>query len=586
MSVFRVHLIYLIGLVCWYVTVQQVSAISIDSDFSPDNSIIGQAAYDLIGSNGIFALPSGNLVIASPYWGGGRGAVTCLTRSEYSGGNIVISRKNSLTGDSPDDLVGWAVTVLSNGHYVVSSPSWDGASGDNLGAVTWVNGQTCIPYGESNRAVSVSASNSLIGTKKNDAIGYAVTALTNGNYVISSPAWDSPQTVGVGAATWANGATGLIGTITPENSLIGSSKYDYISGQGIVALSNGNYVVLSYLWNRDRLNNIVPRRADEIFWEDSGAATWGNGTTGIVGEVSIANSLVGARDEDYIGERVIALNDGNYVVVSRGWNRLQGAVTWANGTTGLTGEVSEANSVIGTSSGDGFGASPWDNVGYETVVWPDGSYAISDPEWDYNGVIDRGAVRFVEASPHLENLLNNHSFETEFSTSEPDWVGRNLLRWDKRVCDVSSAAVQGACIFQFYTTKPVSHPRKLIQTVEIPDNLSTGDELTLRAQVKAIDWRTGAHLIIRVRYADGTQQNASVAIPAGSYDYTELSTQIMLNQRPQTVSVIVKAGRTHGLLILDELVLQVTDDEARKTPSVRDGAFPLPLPSLPDGFRY
>ena len=88
---------------------------------TPTNSVIGGIANDQIGSNGTTVLPSGNLVIVSPNWDGGRGAVTCLTPAEVQGG-LVVSAANSLTGSATTDAVGFGgVTVLSNGNYVVRS---------------------------------------------------------------------------------------------------------------------------------------------------------------------------------------------------------------------------------------------------------------------------------------------------------------------------------------------------------------------------------------------------------------------------------------------------------------------------------
>ena len=70
--------------------------------------------------------------------------------------------------------------------------------------------------------------------------------------------------------------------------------------------------------------------------------TWGNGTTGVSGVVSAANSLVGSTASDLVGSTgVTALTNGNYVVVSRNWDNGSvvnaGAATWGNGTTGSAG---------------------------------------------------------------------------------------------------------------------------------------------------------------------------------------------------------------------------------------------------------
>src|SRR5206468_3357644 len=105
----------------------------------------------------------------------------------------------------------------------------------------------------------------------------------------------------------------------------------------VKTLSNGNYVVDSPLWNGNR-----------------GAATCGNGSTGVTGIVSEANSLVGGNPGDYAGavvthpyyflltSEVITLSNGNYVIASPHWSGNRGAVTWGNGSTGVSGTVSEA----------------------------------------------------------------------------------------------------------------------------------------------------------------------------------------------------------------------------------------------------
>src|SRR4030095_12306442 len=84
----------------------------------------------------------------------------------------------------------------------------------------------------------------------------------------------------VGAATWGNGTTGLTGTVSAANSLIGSKAGDNIGIGGAIALANGNYVVRSTGWDN---GSIV----------DAGALTWGSGTTGVTGTVSVANSMAG-----------------------------------------------------------------------------------------------------------------------------------------------------------------------------------------------------------------------------------------------------------------------------------------------------
>src|SRR5688572_29249789 len=103
------------------------------------NSVIGDLAEDRIGSGGVIALPSGNIVISSPDWNSVMGAVTCLTPLEYQEGNIIVTASNSLTGTHIEDRVGEAgnIIVLTNGNFVVQTPLWNNGEVSDVGAVTW-----------------------------------------------------------------------------------------------------------------------------------------------------------------------------------------------------------------------------------------------------------------------------------------------------------------------------------------------------------------------------------------------------------------------------------------------------------------
>jgi hypothetical protein len=134
----------------------------------------------------------------------------------------------------------------------------------------------------------------------------------------------------------------VTGTISLANSLIGQTAGDEVGLTPVVALANGNYVVCSSYWS-GALGGV-------------GAATWGDGTSGVSGAISSANSLIGSRAGDNIGiSGVKALANGNYVVISPRWDNGSivdaGALTWGNGTTGITGTVSVANSLAGSTTG-------------------------------------------------------------------------------------------------------------------------------------------------------------------------------------------------------------------------------------------
>src|SRR5262249_30610350 len=127
---------------------------------------------------------------------------------------------------------------------------------------------------------TVDASNSLVGSNPNDLVGYFVTPLSNGTYVVRSSYWNGNR----GAVTWGSGTAGVSGVVDASNSLVGVNPNDRVGYTGVSPLSNGNYVVASPYWNGNR-----------------GAATWGSGTAGVTGAVDASNSLIGSHTNDYVG---------------------------------------------------------------------------------------------------------------------------------------------------------------------------------------------------------------------------------------------------------------------------------------------
>ena len=329
---------------------------------SPANSLVGSTPGDQVGYGGI-ALANGNYVVVSTYWNNGAataaGAVTWGDGSVGSTG--VVSAANSLVGSTSNDSIGSiGVFALPNGNYVVGSPQWNNGAVPSAGAVTWGNGAT----GSSG---VVSPANSLVGSSDYDQVGnYGACVLSNGNYVVPSLFWSNGAVGAVGAVTWADGSVGISGPVSAANSLVGSTTLDLVGAGGVYALSNGNYVVDSFDW----INAGVAR---------AGAVTWADGSVGIVGPVSPANALVGTQTKDRVGSGFITpLTDGNYVVSSPNWGNGAahdaGAVTWASGTAAITGIVSVANSLVGTSTGDG--------VGSNAYALGNGRFVASSPAWN------------------------------------------------------------------------------------------------------------------------------------------------------------------------------------------------------------
>ena len=91
---------------------------------------------------------------------------------------------------------------------------------------------------------------------------------------------------------------------------------------------------------------------------DVGAVTWANGSTGITGPVSPANSLVGTTAGDAVGiSGIINLANGGYMVPVRfGTMALldtAGAITMGNGSIGTRGPIDSARSILGLTAGGG-----------------------------------------------------------------------------------------------------------------------------------------------------------------------------------------------------------------------------------------
>jgi len=589
---------------------------------STSNSLVGDTAGDRLGYNGITILSNGNYVVASQYWNDAIPNVGAVTLCDaVTGCPNLVTAANSLIGDSDGDLVGnYSVTALLDGDYVVGSPTWDDGATTNAGAATWCDGDTGCG------GMMVSAANSLIGSNGFDLVGSNILALTNGNYVVGSASWDSPTASNAGAVVWADGDGGTVGTISAANALIGTATEDGISSGAIYALSNGNYVVPSILW-------------DDGAQVDAGAVTWGNGEGGTVGEVSAANSLIGIGTP----ARISFLTTGHYIIAAPAWDNGAtlnvGAVIWGNGTGGTVGTVSAANALIGTTAEDSIGSvgvyvlpdndyvvasSLWDNdatadVGAVTlgsglggtvgavsaansligeitsdkigsggvVALANAAYVVVSPYWNSPTIVDAGAVTYSGDAPAPLNLLTNGGFETAGATTKKaaNWTVANPKTTDKRLCTATST--EGVCVFQFNTGVTPPLARSLKQTLTTGDLGGAGETLTLSAMVEGNKFKTGAKIVVTVTYTDSTTAKKNIIIPNGTYAFTEISGSLNLTKTVQKIVVNVTVAKVTGRVRLDELWLTLSDTARLAFPVIgaRDGA-DSDTPAAPDGFRH
>lgn len=352
---------------------------------STSNSLTGSSAGDSLGfgSNRILGLAGGGFVLRAPEWNGpagvDQGAVILFDRGTEVLGEITPER--ALIGAQADDRVGsGGVTALPNGALLVSSPDWSNGSEIAAGALTW------IAPGATAAGTVVGAGNSLVGSQAFDRVSeLGAAVLSNGNAVIASPSWANGDQPSAGAVTWIDADAGISGPVSAANSLVGehaSSRVGQPLGSanvaGVVALSNGHFLVQSSEWRPTPAMNVV------------GAVTWGDGESGSVGMVSAANSLVGSISGDLIGAgSILPLAGGDALMHSPRWSSpttsMVGAVTWVSGTGATVGALSAQNSWVGSASGDLFG------VGLHGFA--DGSALVTAYAWNDNA----GAVLRIPA---------------------------------------------------------------------------------------------------------------------------------------------------------------------------------------------
>lgn len=376
-------------------------ASGISGAVSSANSLIGGHANAEAGGGGVYAVGTSNYVVATPLWdNAGEAHAGAVTWANGSTGRIgLISTANSLVGSTANDNVG-AISVLSNGSFVVATPRWDNGNANDVGAVTWVNGATGL-------IGSVAVSNSLIGSTDNDSVGTVVSALTNGHYVVGSPDWENAGVAKVGAATWCSGQGTTAALVSPSNSLIGTSQNDRVGSAGAAALSNGNYVVQSPLWRNGGIS--------------AGAATWRSGAAAQSGVVAGTNSLVGTSAADAVGARILALSNGNYVLGTPTWDQgltaNVGAVTWASGSAASAGPLSVVNSLIGSQLDDA--------IGTQLIALAGGNYVSASATWDSGATADVGAATFASGSVPTGGVVSVTN--SLIGSSASDGVGRSLL---------------------------------------------------------------------------------------------------------------------------------------------------------------
>ena len=436
---------------------------------STSNSLVG-GARDQVGSGGVFALTNGNYVVLSPTWKNGTafnaGAVT------WGDGSIAGTRltgqvdlSNSLVGSAANDNVGLKrITILRNGNYVITSSDWGGGLGAKLGAVTWARGTEAT-------AGAIGANNSLVGSRSYDQVGLdGVLQLNiNGNYVVRSASWDNESIVDAGAVTWGSGSSGISGLVSAANSLVGSSPSDGVGLNGVTLLQNGNYVVISPFWDDGTTQNV-------------GAVTWADGNRGLSGTISASNALIGSIANQNIGiNGVIGLANGHYVVASSQFGLAagskEGAVTWGNGATGTIGHVSLSNSLVGST--------PLDLTGSGGVrLFANSRLVVISPYWDSGTTVDAGAVTYLDGSTPFSGRVSQENSivgQSRFSQITPVFLNNDIFIASSGTDGGSGRVYVGLTNLNALTYDRAQSQDITISSAAVKRVLDTGTRLVLQA---------------------------------------------------------------------------------------------------------
>lgn len=389
------------------------------------NGLDGPAGSGWFGAS-VVVLPNGNYVVTDPMFSAGAqtqiGAVYLYAGTDHH----LIS---TLTGSTISDTISsGGVTVLKDGNFVVVSPRWINGATPSAGAITWCSATTGCP-------ATISAANSLVGSHSGDALGTVpygsaqygdekvgaegyriasmhldlsrVVAVSGTAYLVPSPQWDSTK----GAVTYCASGAGCVGTVSSANSLVGATAGDAIS-LSVTLMPDASYVVHSASWHSGTDSNV--------------GAVVPCPSTGCAGVISFSNSLHGTNAEDNVGQSVVALTNGGFVVQSYLWGgpgNAYGAVTYCASVTDpncARQAVANANSLTGNLAGSQVGYGSIDSI----VALTNGDYVAVSEGWKKDASTATGAVTYCTVTSGSSNCTGQNVSAANSLTG--DWDGDSV----------------------------------------------------------------------------------------------------------------------------------------------------------------
>jgi len=175
----------------------------------------------------------------------------------------------------------------------------------------------------------------------------------------------------------------LVGAVSSGNSLVGRPG-DRVGVNGVSELGNGGLLVRSSEWSDGKgllfgaVTLMLPNATGRV-----------QPTTGFVSD---SNSLVGSHANDAIGATFPTfLPSGNLLLRNSSWFDNRGAVTFIDVTKGITGVLSNRNSLVGELPNDFYGSGGIQLLGGERAL-------VRSPLASVNGIAGAGRLDVINAA--------------------------------------------------------------------------------------------------------------------------------------------------------------------------------------------
>lgn len=359
----------------------------------------------------VLILGNGNILVSDPF----DSSVTTQNGAVHLYNPNTQTLVASFYGDPDTNQFGFNhISALANNNFVIALPN-DSANGfRGAGSVRLINGTTGIQIGST-----------LSGDLAGDGLGSGgLFALANNNFVVVSTFDDEAGFTDAGSVRLVDGETGVqIGEV-----LVGDADTDRMGSDGIIALANNNFIVVSLSDDENGVSRAGSvRLVDGTSGQQIGTTFAGDNDVDLIGSDGIAvlpnnnftiashsdddsglidvgsvrlvdgetglqigAALTGELAYDKLGSAgVTALSNNNFVIASHVDNELgviqSGSVRLVDGTTALP--------IGATHSGDISG----DQLGSQgTTALPNGNFIITSIRDDEAGVTDAGSVILVD----------------------------------------------------------------------------------------------------------------------------------------------------------------------------------------------